>query len=65
MKVRIDPELCGGCGPCEDVCPEVFEMDEDEGLARVKVADVPTEHEGAVREAVEDCPAEAIIIDEG
>ncbi|MHC4424297.1 MAG: 4Fe-4S binding protein, partial [Planctomycetota bacterium] len=22
MKAYVDPELCNGCGPCVDTCPE-------------------------------------------
>lgn len=62
MKVTVDRDSCAGCELCVDTCPEVFEMDDD--LARAKVKDVPEEYEDAVREAAEDCPAEAIIIEE-
>lgn len=29
MKIVIDRENCIGCGACETVCPEVFELAED------------------------------------
>ena len=63
MKVCVDAEACSGCGPCVDICPEVFELDE-EGIAVVKVAEVPTELCEACREAVENCPTDAIAIEE-
>jgi ferredoxin len=62
MKVRVDPELCTGCGPCADICPEVFEIRDD--VSTVLVNEVPAEHQDAVREAVEACPTGAIIIEE-
>ncbi len=62
MKVKVDRDSCAGCELCIDVCPEVFEMDDD--LARAKVEEVPAEYEDAVKEAAEDCPVEAIIIEE-
>jgi ferredoxin len=56
-------ELCSGCGPCVDICPEAFELNE-EGIAVVKVDEVPPEIEEACREAVDNCPTEAISIEE-
>ena len=35
MKVELDQELCIGCGVCSQICPEVFELDEDMGKAMV------------------------------
>lgn len=63
MIVCVDPELCTGCGPCVDICPEVFELN-DEGISVVKVKEVPAELQQACREAVESCPPEAISIEE-
>lgn len=61
MKVRIDADLCTGCGLCTDSVPEVFEMGDD--VAKVKANPVPAAKEGAVKEAAADCPAEAIFIE--
>lgn len=63
MKATIIPDLCGSCGVCVDVCPEVFELDDD-GLAVVKTDPVPSEHEAATREAADGCPTDAIEIEE-
>ncbi len=62
MKATVD-ENCIGCELCVETCPEVFEMG-DEGLAEVKVDVVPEEVEDSCREAAEDCPVDAIQIEE-
>ena len=62
MKVKIDENLCTGCGLCADICPEVFEMGDDVSI--VKVDNISSELEEKVREAAESCPVEAIIIEE-
>ena len=62
MKVRVDPDLCTGCGPCQEICPEVFEIRDD--VSAVLVKEVPPELADAVREAADSCPPGAIIVEE-
>ena len=59
MKFIVDQELCIGCGACEGVCPEVFEMRDDD-MAHVIKDPVPAELEESAIEAEESCPVEAI-----
>ena len=61
MKVRIDDDLCTGCGLCTDSVPDMFKMGDD--IAQVVKPDVPANLEAAVKEAADDCPAEAIIVE--
>ncbi len=63
MKVTVDAGICAGFSVCLGVCPEVFELHED-GYAVVRVVEVPPEHEDAVRQAVSQCPSNAIALDE-
>ncbi|MHB1036675.1 MAG: ferredoxin [Pirellulales bacterium] len=63
MKATVDKSLCMGCNVCIDVCPEVFEADDD-NQARAKVDTVPPEHEAACRDAADQCPEAAIKIEE-
>ena len=63
MKVTIDKDLCIDCGVCESLVPEVFSIN-DEGITEVILSPVPEELQDAVREAAEECPTEAIIIEE-
>lgn len=62
MKVTVDEETCIGCGLCADTCAEVFEMNDDK--VRVKVDEVPEDVADTCREAAENCPVEAIEIEE-
>ncbi len=61
MTVTIE-DTCTACGLCTDACPEVFELGDE--IAQVIVDSVPQEHEEAVQQAAEECPVEAIIIQE-
>jgi ferredoxin len=62
MKVKIDPDLCTGDEICVQMCPEVFEMEDDKAI--VLQEEVPEELQDSVREAADSCPSEAIIIEE-
>jgi ferredoxin len=62
MKVKIDPDLCTGDEICVQMCPEVFEMEDDKAV--VLQEEVPEELQDSVREAADSCPSEAIIIEE-
>ena len=62
MKVRVDKEMCSGDEICVDICPEVFEMKDD--VAVIKMAVVPDELKEKCREAVDECPSEAIIVED-
>ncbi len=63
MRIRVDKDLCIGCEACIDICPEVFEMQDD--IASAKIEDeIPEDLDDAVREAAEACPSQAIEIEE-
>ncbi len=58
-KPSISAPDCSGCGLCESIAPDVFQLGAD-GVATV--ADLDAYDEGACREAAESCPSEAIIL---
>lgn len=61
MKIRVDADLCVGCGLCVNTCPEVFEMSDDKAVASVSI--VTAENEDSCKQAKDECPVEAIIIE--
>ena len=63
MKVKVT-ENCMGDRRCNDLCPEVFEYDEDELKSVVKFDEIPGEYQAIVRQAAEECGADVIIIEE-
>jgi ferredoxin len=63
MKAKVDQETCIGCGLCAEICPSVFEMNND-SKASVKVENVPENAQKDCREAAQNCPVEAISIEE-
>ena len=63
MKATVNEETCIGCGLCADTCPEVFEIN-DENIAEVKLDPVPPENEATCRDAAENCPVDAISLED-
>ena len=59
MRVWIDQDYCTGSGLCEFIEPRVFAIGDD-GLARVRAAEVPPGCEDEVRDAAESCPGGCI-----
>lgn len=59
MKAVVDQDLCISCGACIDVCPEVFDWN-DEEKAHAIVNEIPDGQEEQAKEAAEGCPTEAI-----
>ena len=55
--VKIDQEKCIGCGLCEGMCPNVFEL-KDDGKAYVKNLDECKNCD--CKSTAESCPADAI-----
>ena len=57
-RVYVDEEECIGCGSCADICPEVFELDEETEKSRViKPEGGP---EDLIEKAMVECPMSCI-----
>ncbi|MCF6249130.1 MAG: ferredoxin [Desulfobacula sp.] len=63
MKVTIT-KMCMGDRNCNDLCPEIFEYDEDQLKSTLKVDDIPDHFKDKVRQAAKECGADAIEIEE-
>jgi len=61
VKMHIDLGKCGGCGMCEFIAEDVFLVGDD-GQGHVLVEDVPEVRRAQMKEAVAQCPTEALSI---
>ena len=61
MKVVITKN-CMGDRNCNEICPEVFEYDEDQLKYTSKFDEIPEHLHDIVRQAAAECGAEAIEI---
>jgi len=63
MKAIITKQ-CMGDRNCNELCPEIFEYDEDQLLSIVKMDPIPEHLQDIVRQAAVECGAAAIEIEE-
>ncbi len=63
MKINVNRDACIGCGACQAIAPNVFELD-DEGLSKALVDEVAEDEQDNATEASESCPTGAIEIEE-
>lgn len=60
-KISVDWGLCESNGVCMGIDPEIFDLDDDDEL-HVLQEEVTPQNEEHVREAVRQCPRQAISI---
>lgn len=69
MKTKIIREDCIACGNCNAICPDVYDYDED-GIAYCIIDDnnmteeVTEKYRSLVLEAKDNCPTEAVFVEE-
>ncbi|MCD6368836.1 MAG: ferredoxin [Thermoproteales archaeon] len=74
LKVKIDRDQCISDMVCVSLCPDVFEMNDEDGRAQIvekfrvegKIGEglVPEELEDCVKSAAEACPVQIISVEE-
>ena len=62
-NVQVNKDLCIGCGACQAIVKDVFEIDDD-GLAKVISNPIKEDLEEDVLDAAEGCPTSAIIVED-
>ncbi len=56
-ELVVDRDLCIGCGTCVELCPDVFELDDEE---KSFVKDQSGCEKCDCEDAIASCPADAI-----
>ena len=59
MKCKVNKDVCIGCGACQAICDEVFQIDDD-GVATVITNEISDDLVESVIDAKEGCPVGAI-----
>lgn len=60
MKVKVNQDVCIGCGACQAIAPDVFEINDETGVAKEISEDVKEEFVEDATDAKEGCPVNAI-----
>ena len=63
MHIEVDFELCESNAVCVGLVPSVFHLDDDDALHILR-SEVVDGTEAKLREAVRQCPRQAIALDE-
>ena len=57
--LRVNPDVCEAHGRCEDLAPDIFELDDDE-LLHIKRPHPGPDDLARARQAVRSCPKAAL-----
>ncbi|MFA5926687.1 MAG: ferredoxin [Patescibacteria group bacterium] len=61
-NVKIDREVCIGCGNCAAICSEIFSLDKT-GVSTVNLENITGEMSDSIIEVESNCPTGAISIE--
>ena len=59
MKITVDQDKCIGCGRCSEICPSTFRLN-----ANGKSEVISKEKSDCAMQAADECPVEAIFVEE-
>jgi len=65
MKLRVDPALCQGHNRCIAVAPYLFDLDDEGYASPAGDGIVPPDERDLAELAVDNCPEQAISLDDG
>ncbi len=57
-KIKVDENLCIGCGACTAIAPQTFQLNPDKGKA--EVINQPEKVDETIKMAINSCPVGAI-----
>jgi ferredoxin len=63
VRIVVDQSACLGVGQCEFLAPEVFALDDDDGL--VQLIGSPEMEQGRAEQLVDRCPSGALSVEGG
>ena len=63
MRIVVDRTKCSSIGLCEATAPDIFEIGAD-GALKILMDDVPADRRADLESACENCPTQALSIEE-
>jgi ferredoxin len=64
MKVVADTLKCVGAGTCVGIAPDIFDQGDVDGIVKLLEEEPGEDRRAAVQEAVDFCPAQALMLAE-
>ncbi len=64
-KISIVEDECIGCGLCQGLCPDNYDLEDKNGQLKAVVKNSEVEELGCNRDAAEQCPVNCIHIKDG
>jgi ferredoxin len=62
MRVLADKDKCVGAGTCVGIAPDLFDQNDADGIVVVLAERFGEERLATVQEAVDFCPAQALLL---